>query len=86
MQLGLSIPRFILGVALLVLAVIPTVKQSIEIYKVIKMWRPNKNMQQLTRDGILYFLVYVMFSLSSAHVDTITIAQLLGSCFTTSMM
>ncbi|KAN0082779.1 hypothetical protein V8E55_008574 [Tylopilus felleus] len=60
--LGISIPRFVLGVALLVLAVIPTLKQSVEIYRATKAWQSNKNMRGLTRDGILYFLVNVIYN------------------------
>ena len=68
--LGISIPRFVLGVALLVLAVIPTLKQSVEIYRATKAWQSNKNMRGLTRDGILYFLVYVATFFSSNCMDT----------------
>ena len=50
--------RFVLSVVLLVLAVIQTIKQSIGVFKATKKWQPNKYMQQLVTDGILYFLVY----------------------------
>ena len=40
------------------LAVIPTIKQSIDMFKVTKQWQPNKYMRQLVTDGILYFLLY----------------------------
>ena len=50
--------RFVLSVVLLVLAVIPTIKESVEMFKATKQWQPNKYMQQLVTDGILYFLVY----------------------------
>ena len=52
-------PRFLLGVVLLVLAVIQTLKQSMEMYRATKQWQPNRYMQQLVKDGIFYFLVYV---------------------------
>ena len=57
LDLYATIPRFVLGAILLVLAVIPTLKQSVEMYRATKQWHPNKYIQQLVRDGILYFLV-----------------------------
>lgn len=62
-----TIPRFVLSGVLLILAVTQTVKQSIGMYKATKQWLPNKYMQQLTSDGILYFLVYVCFSFPYHH-------------------
>ena len=63
-----DIPRFVLGTTLLVLAVIQTLKQSVEMYKATKQWQPNRYMQQLMRDGIIYFLVYVsLYPLSHLH-------------------
>ncbi|KAG8219134.1 hypothetical protein J3R82DRAFT_4915, partial [Butyriboletus roseoflavus] len=53
----------VLGAILLVLAVFQTLKQSVAMYKATKMWQPNRYMQQLVRDGVLYFLVYVSPSL-----------------------
>lgn len=52
-------PRFVLSATLMILAVFQTLKQSVEIYKATKQWHPNRYMQQLGRDGILYFLAYV---------------------------
>ena len=49
---------FVLSVVLLVLAVTPTIKESVEMFKATKQWQPNKYMQQLVTEGILYFLVY----------------------------
>ena len=54
-----SIPRFVLGVILLILAVIPALKESVDIYKVTKRWQSNQYMQRVMRDGIIYFLMYV---------------------------
>lgn len=54
-----AIPRFVLGVALLVLAVIPSLRQSFEMYKVTKRWRTNRTMQLLLREGAVYFVVCV---------------------------
>ncbi|KAN0080106.1 hypothetical protein V8E55_009672 [Tylopilus felleus] len=56
--------RFVLSVALFMLAVIPTIKQSIDMFKVTKQWQPNKYMRQLVTDGILYFLLYVAFNIT----------------------
>ena len=52
-------PRFVLGAALIILAVFQTMKQSVELYKATKQWQPNRYMQQFVKDGIIYFLVYV---------------------------
>ncbi|KAH0834170.1 hypothetical protein J3R83DRAFT_11477, partial [Lanmaoa asiatica] len=59
------IPRFVLGATLLVLAVIQTLKQSVEMYKATRQWQPNRYMQQLVRDGIVYFLVNAFFNLNT---------------------
>ena len=48
--------RMILGVMLLTLAVISTLKESVSMYKVTKQWQPNHYMQLFAKDGILYFL------------------------------
>ena len=52
-------PRFVLGAALMVFAVLQTTRQSVEMYKATKQWQPNRYMQRLVRDGIFYFLAYV---------------------------
>ena len=57
-----AIARSVLGVVLLVLVIIRALKQSFEIYKATKRWHVNQCIQQLVRDGILYFLMYVSFS------------------------
>ena len=54
-----GILRFVLGAALLILAVTQTLKQSVNMYKATKHWQPNRYMQRLMKDGILYFLVCV---------------------------
>ena len=54
-----EIPRFILSAILLILAITQTLRQSVNMYKATKQWQPNRYMQRLVRDGILYFLVYV---------------------------
>jgi len=54
-------PTFVLGVALLILAVMQTLTQSFYMYKATKHWQPNEYMKLLVRDGILYFLVNVLF-------------------------
>ena len=54
-----NIPQFILSVALLCFAVIQVLKQSFEMYKATKQWQPNKYLERLVTDGIIYFLVYV---------------------------
>ena len=51
--------QFILSVALVCFAAIRVLKQSFEMYKATKQWQPNKYLQRLITDGIIYFLVYV---------------------------
>lgn len=57
-----SVPRFVLVVLLFILAVTPALKESVEMYKVTKQWHSNRYLQQLMRDGIFYFLMYVSLS------------------------
>jgi hypothetical protein len=47
----------VLGVMLLMLAVISTLKESFVLYKATNQWQPNHYMQLFVRDGILYFVV-----------------------------
>ena len=54
-----TIPRFVLGSALLILAVIPTLTHSVEMYKLTKRWHTNRTMELLVREGAVYFVVYV---------------------------
>lgn len=53
------IPRFALSAMLLILAIVQTLKQSLTMYKATERWQPNRYMERLVKDGILYFLVYV---------------------------
>ena len=55
----LTVLRFVLCVLLLILAVISSLKESVVLYKATKQWQPNRYIQLLVKDGILYFLVYV---------------------------
>ncbi|KAF8139871.1 hypothetical protein EV363DRAFT_1152121 [Boletus edulis] len=57
-----AVPQLVLSAALVILAVSQTLKQSFEMYKATKKWQPNRYMQKLVRDGILYFFVYVPIS------------------------
>ena len=63
-----GILRFVLSAILLILAVAQTLRQSILLYKATKQWHLNQYMQRLTADGILYFIVYAVFSLFSASI------------------
>ncbi|KAF8122318.1 hypothetical protein EV363DRAFT_1555387 [Boletus edulis] len=56
------LPGLLLAATLLVFAVFQTVKQSVELYKATKQWQPNRYVQQLVSDGILYFALYVPIS------------------------
>ncbi|KAH0831388.1 hypothetical protein J3R83DRAFT_14052 [Lanmaoa asiatica] len=72
-----QIPRLVLDATLLVLAVIQTLKQAADSYKVTKKWQPNRYMQQLVKDGVLYVLMYVALSPShSFPFGTSTISRL----------
>ncbi|KAI9462730.1 hypothetical protein HD554DRAFT_2175860 [Boletus coccyginus] len=54
-----TIPRVTLSVTLLILALIITLKESVDMYRETKQWQPNRYMKQLMKDQIIYFLVYV---------------------------
>ncbi|KAF8552658.1 hypothetical protein OG21DRAFT_100651 [Imleria badia] len=73
LQLGLSIPRFILATVLLVFAIIPTLTQSVEMYTVTKVWQPSKIMQKLVKDGIVYFLVNMLYNTHDIIVNGSTL-------------
>jgi len=60
----LAAPRLILSVALVILAVSRTLKQSLEMYKATKQWQPNRYIQKLAGDGILYFIVNVVYQIN----------------------
>ncbi|KAF8122286.1 hypothetical protein EV363DRAFT_1106998, partial [Boletus edulis] len=55
-------PRLVLAAVLVILAVSQTLNQSFEMYKATKQWQPNRYMQKLVGDGVLYFIVYVLIS------------------------
>lgn len=54
-----AIPRFVLGVTLLILGFVPTLRQSVEMYKLSKRWQTNRPMELLVKEGAVYFVVYV---------------------------
>jgi hypothetical protein len=62
-----TIPRYVLGAALLILAVIPTLRQSVEMYKLTKRWHTDRSMKLLVREGAAYFIVYVLLCSRSVH-------------------
>ncbi|KAF8130139.1 hypothetical protein EV363DRAFT_1262895 [Boletus edulis] len=53
-----AILQFALSGTILTLTIARTLKQSLELYKATKQWKPNKYIQQLLKDAVLYFLVY----------------------------
>ncbi|KAF8119657.1 hypothetical protein EV363DRAFT_1495117 [Boletus edulis] len=55
------VPRLALSATLTILAVFQTLKQSFEMYKATRQWRPNRYMQKLVKEGILYFIVNVLY-------------------------
>ncbi|KAF8452911.1 hypothetical protein L210DRAFT_3499738 [Boletus edulis BED1] len=65
-QVYLVIPRLVLSAALVIFAVSQTLKQSFEIYKATKQWQPNRYMQKLVGDGILYFIAFTQTQYNTA--------------------
>ncbi|KAF8440000.1 hypothetical protein L210DRAFT_3541406 [Boletus edulis BED1] len=61
LQVYQTAPRLVISAALVILAVSQTLKQSFEMYKVTKQWQPNRYMQKLVGDGILYFIMNIIF-------------------------
>ncbi|KAF8553830.1 hypothetical protein OG21DRAFT_1177121 [Imleria badia] len=59
-----GILRIILSITLFILAVTQTLKQSVGMYKATKQWQLNQYIKQLIGDGILYFLVYVVYTIT----------------------
>lgn len=55
-----TIPTYTISMALLILPLIRTFKESFNMYKVTKKWQPNRYMNILVRDGIVYFFMYVL--------------------------
>ena len=51
---------FLFSALLLILALIQTLKQSIDMYKATKQWQPNRYMKLLIKDGIIYYVLYVI--------------------------
>jgi len=67
-----AIPRYVLGAALLILAIIPTLTQSIEMYKMSRRWQTTRPMKLLVREGAVYFIVYVsLVSLCHFYVSIV---------------
>ena len=54
-----ELPSFLFSALLLILALIQTLKQSVEMYKATKQWQPNRYVKLLVKDGIIYFVLYV---------------------------
>ncbi|KIJ07007.1 hypothetical protein PAXINDRAFT_103148 [Paxillus involutus ATCC 200175] len=61
------IPRLVLGVILCTLAVAKFVRQSLDMHKAIKQWQPNRYLELLTRESVLYFIAYVHLPLYEAE-------------------
>jgi len=61
-----ALPRFVLGAAMLILAVIPTLKYSIDMYRMTKTWRSNRSIKLLVKEGAVYFVVNLLFNLVNA--------------------
>jgi len=62
------VPRYILGSALLILAVIPTLRYSIETYRMTKTWDTNRSIKLLIREGAVYFVVNVLYNIINSVV------------------
>ncbi|KAF8119697.1 hypothetical protein EV363DRAFT_1196273 [Boletus edulis] len=57
------LPGLLLAATLLIFAVFQTVKQSVELYKATKQWQPNRYVQQLVSDGIIYFALNALYQI-----------------------
>ena len=79
-----AIPRFVLGGTLLILAVIPPLRQSVEMYKVTKRFQTNRTMELLVREGAVYFVVYVSLLSFLIFLIARTFSLDLGTCFSIS--
>jgi len=66
-----ALPRFVLGAVMLILAVIPTLKYSINMYRVTKTWQSNRSIKLLLKEGAVYFVVNLLFNI----VNAITLAN-----------
>ncbi|KAF8552127.1 hypothetical protein OG21DRAFT_176184 [Imleria badia] len=64
-----GMPRLVLSITLFILVVIQTLRQSIQMYKATKDWQPNQFILQLMGDGILYFLVNILFAAALAGLQ-----------------
>ena len=60
-----TLPRVFLSAMLLIFAIFRSLKQLIDMYNATKQWQPNRYMNQLTRDGTSYFIMYVSVSFSN---------------------
>jgi len=54
---------------LLVLALIPTVKESTSMYKATKRWQPNRYMSLIVKEGVLYVLLSLLNNITNAVAD-----------------
>jgi len=55
---------------LLVLALIPTVKETTVMYKATKRWQPNRYMSLIVKEGVFYVLLNLLNSIPNAIADT----------------
>ncbi|KAG9310135.1 hypothetical protein JVU11DRAFT_9750 [Chiua virens] len=58
-------PNFALSTTLLILAIVQTLKESLDMYKVTNSWQLNRYMKLLVRDGILYFVTHLVYDILS---------------------
>ncbi|KAF8136940.1 hypothetical protein EV363DRAFT_1315960 [Boletus edulis] len=64
------VPRLALAATLVILAVTQTLKRSVEMYRATKQWQLNRYMQLLVRDGIIYFVMNVLFQITSMPINS----------------
>ena len=83
-----AILRLLLSAALLILALIQTLKESVQVYKATKKWQSNRYLQLLARDGVLYFLVYVspFPFFHSIHYHILSPISVLCTCIKTNQL
>jgi len=61
-----ALSRFVLGAAMLILAVIPTLNYSIDMYRGAKTWQNNRYIKLLVKEGAVYFVVNLLFNIVNA--------------------
>ena len=60
------------GAAVCILGIIQFVIQSLQMHRATRQWQPNRYMVLLVREGILYYIAYVLFPSASIQAHKLT--------------